>query len=448
MEPATLFRFSAYRIDDEQKQIAFDYELNNGAQFTEILQLQTDQSLANNELINAIAFQLHIALGMSYWKLYCPTEIEINSGELTKAEADFWTMVYTKGLGEFYYTNHIDFRDLVSFPYADGAISTPQRLETSGVLLPIGGGKDSLTSAMLLQEMEYTFSTFALNRYDVIEQQAEQLSETHHTIERTLDPLLLELNTHDNTYNGHVPISVIYGLTAVLEAAVNRYQYIALSNERSANVGNVEYLGVEMNHQWSKSLEFEQAFQSFIHESLTPDITYFSLLRPFSELNIAELFSEFAAPEFLAQTTSCNRNFTIQKEQRETLWCCECPKCAFTFLMFAPFIEKQYLIRAFGKNLLADSSLLDLYLELLGVKGIKPFDCVGTPEEVAVAFNLVDEQYDYGYDAIMVYVTEQVLPTMKEQLPQWEEEVFSPSADHLLPGPFVTTLESLLEINL
>jgi hypothetical protein len=70
------------------------------------------------------------------------------------------------------------------------------------------------------------------------------------------------------------------------------YKYCVLSNEHSANFGNTHWEGIEINHQWSKSLEFEIEFSQYIQKNISSNSHYFSLLRPLYEIKIAELFTK------------------------------------------------------------------------------------------------------------------------------------------------------------
>jgi hypothetical protein len=292
-EPLSGVAYFRYRIGDQT--------------FTETLELTPGATIPEQ-----ILFALHLALGVSYWKAYCSPTIVIESGTLTREQATFWNTLYTKGLGEFFYVNEIDFRGRVNFPYDDAADPQPVSVQTHpSALVPIGGGKDSLVSIELLQKGEMPFSTFTLGRYDVIEAQRTHINTKHHTIKRTLDKQLFALN-EQGAYNGHVPISSIYAFTAVLQAMLTGQRYVVLSNERSASYGNVEYLGEHVNHQWSKSLEFEKMINSYVHDYITPDVEYFSLLRPLYEIAIAREFAQH--DQWLSRFTSCNRNFAIQKK--------------------------------------------------------------------------------------------------------------------------------------
>ena len=46
---------------------------------------------------------------MSYWKLACPRELVIDAGPLGPTGKRFIEDLFLHGLGEFYYTNGIDF---------------------------------------------------------------------------------------------------------------------------------------------------------------------------------------------------------------------------------------------------------------------------------------------------------------------------------------------------
>ena len=210
-------------------------------------------------------------------------------------------------------------------------------------------------------------------------------------IKRTISQNLIALN-QDGAINGHVPISAIWAFLSVITALLTNQKYIAFSNEASANQPTLEIDGQNINHQYSKTLEFEQDFQNYVTTFIHPELKYFSLLRPFSELYIAEMFAQKAWPKYKDKFSSCNRNFT-QSAEGKLFWCGECPKCAFVFLILAPFTKPAELLNIFGKNLLADPDLKQTWLELLGKTEHKPFECVGTIEEVKQAFLLAQKYY-------------------------------------------------------
>jgi UDP-N-acetylmuramoylalanine--D-glutamate ligase len=206
------------------------------------------------------------------------------------------------------------------------------------------------------------------------------------------------LKKREGVLTGHVPISAMYAMIGVLCAALYDYAYVTVGNEASSNFGNVEHDGMIVNHQWSKSSVFERSYQAYLRASASDSVVYFSLLRPFHELRIAQLFSRY--PEYFQTFASCNRNFAIDPTQRPTgKWCCSCPKCAFVFLMLAPFMPRDTLVGIFGKNMLELKELEQLFGDILGFGTVKPFDCVGTFTEARAALYAVRDAYADTYIA-------------------------------------------------
>ncbi|MBI4945360.1 MAG: hypothetical protein HY840_03045, partial [Bacteroidetes bacterium] len=215
--------------------------------------------------------------------------------------------------------------------------------------------------------------------------------------------------------------------------------------------------GLEINHQWSKSEEFEMFFRAYVNDFITPDVTYFSLLRPLTELKIVELFSKYH--QYFPHFSSCNKNFTVFKrslgspyrvnarDDKKSFgktgggarWCGKCAKCAFMFLMLSTFLSKEEVTGIFGQNLFADITLIPLYQQLLGIKDIKPFDCVGTFEEVAIAFYLVHEKREFNDEPVVKMFERLVLPGMKD-ISKLKKHIFQVGDIYTIPDEFKTIL--------
>lgn len=206
-------------------------------------------------------------------------------------------------------------------------------------------------------------------------------------MKREMDPKLFEMNTQ-GYYNGHVPISGVIAFVLVTGAYLYDYGAIIMSNEKSANEGNTFLDGIEINHQRSKSYQFESDFSQYITKYLSPDLKYFSLLRGMYEIKIAKTFAQY--PQYFDIFSSCNNNFKIIESNKTTdhRRCGVCPKCAFVYTTLRPFLSDADTQRIFGQELYDNPALIPLYKELLGIDGIKPFECVGTNEEVMYAMYL------------------------------------------------------------
>lgn len=340
-----------------------------------------------------LVFHLGLVEMLNYWKATCSPNIQIHSGHLDKKQKSWWKDLITNGMGQYFFTNSINFtkNGFIALKTDHPGHKIVQKTITAGdnkVLVPIGGGKDSsVTLELLRQNKGWDVAGFVLGN-NLASKAILKNANINKTIvcRRYIDPLLFKLNSK-GYLNGHVPFSAFLAFLSYLSATLTGIKYVAFSNERSANEGNVEYLKHQINHQWSKSYTFENRFRGYVNDFLFPKIVYFSLLRPLYELQIARIFSRF--PKYFSSFVSCNSQSKINNRNKSTSgWCGNCPKCLFTYAILYPFIEDKVIIKIFGKDLFKDDNLLSIMDELINPRTIKPFECVGTKTEARIAFYL------------------------------------------------------------
>lgn len=442
------FEYKDYQLDKASGEISFRYGLTTqGKRLDFVEKLTLPRPLPKweqipEELLRRCLDSLHLMLGISYWKVYCPPEIVLEQMTLSQRQAQFWNTVFTKGLGEFFYRNQIDFRGLVSFPYANVAVESLSFPRQNRILLPVGGGKDSVVASEMAKDTGLDTTAFTLGSHPIQEKVIKTMKVKSLTVKRDLDQQLLALNEQEDTYNGHVPITAVYHFAGLLVALLYDYKYLVFANEASADYGNVRYLNTTINHQWSKTQEFEILVRDYISNFLTPHVTPFSILRPFYEIRITKIFTNY--PQYFPVFSSCNRNFRILKSPKG-LWCGRCPKCAFVFSLLAAFLSKDQVLKIFHRNLYDDPDLAETYRELWGEREGKPWDCVGTPEETKVAFYLAGQKGDYQGDCNMTVFEKEVLPgiTDPESL---RKPLFAVGNKHLIPEEFWKVLTKIDEI--
>ncbi len=442
MKQYSTFHFSGYSWNHHAGKISLKYSLDKEIFFEELIFLPepiSDERLKEKEWeIERLLFALHIVGGVSYFKTCLPRAMKIESGELSQQEAQFWNTVYEKGLGEFFFKNNIDFRGLVNFPatrakpiLAPAMRRKPVENPLRRILVPIGGGKDSMVTIELLRKTGVDLTLLRLEPHPIIDELSHAAGLPMMTVRRQLSPVLFDLNAA-GALNGHVPITAYVSILSALCAVLYDFDGVAMSNERSANVGNVEYKGQMVNHQWSKSVEFERMFRKYLTDAVVTNTEYFSAVRPYSELKIAQMFSMY--PEYFERVTSCNKNWKIIEEQRsDKRWCGTCPKCAFVFACMAAFLDKEDLVTMFGANLFDEESLVPLFEELLGIKNFKPFECVGTPEETKAAFILAHRCGELENTPVMKMFVESVLPTISDP-DALVAEALTSSKEHFIPA--------------
>ncbi len=390
----------------------------------------------SDEILENLVFHIGMVELVSYWKAACPPRVIIRAGDLDAVQVAWWKKLYFHGLGEFFYLNGIEtdrknFMELI--PEGSSKVRSEVMLDDRKVLVPIGGGKDSVVTLELLKEAKGSLvRPFLLNPREAslrtIEIAGFRVDESV-VVHRRLDPELLILN-EKGFLNGHTPFSALLAFVSALTAILSGSRYIALSNESSANESTVP--GSKVNHQYSKSFEFERDFSDYLHQYIHPDLYYFSFLRPLNELQIAALFSQF--PQHHFSFRSCNVG------SKTDSWCGHCPKCLFTYVMLSPFLPQTKLEKIFGKNLLKDKSLQYIMDQLDGKAPVKPFECVGTPDEVkASVFQTVKK----AQDGDSLFLVQHVLGTAGEPpegtftalMHHWNRE-------HLLPEKFAVLLKN------
>lgn len=377
------FIYHSYEITDEGFSFHFsigEYHFTpywkwNGNYITE----KTDM-----ELLRTMVFSLGMAELVSYWKCACPPTVLVKCGALDDFQIKWWKKLYYNGLSEFFYRNGIEtnresFMNIIP-DSSDVPHFTETATERKGALIAVGGGKDSVVTLELLKGMQSDNLCYIINPRGATLDCAHTAGYEDGQIvglTRTIHKELLNRNAA-GWLNGHTPFSAIVAFSSYICAVLTGKKYIALSNESSANETYVS--GAEVNHQYSKSTEFERDFREYTSRYFLPCPEYFSLLRPWSEWQIAREFVKY--PKYFPVFQSCNLG------SKTNSWCSNCAKCLYVYILLSAFLTDDVLTEIFGCNMLDNPEFMEMFDGLVLDGKDKPFECVGTKAEVRLSLEM------------------------------------------------------------
>ena len=382
--------------------------------------IQIDKKNIKNQnidesFVNYLVFHIGLVELISYWKCCCPKNVEIKAWYIDEDQIKWFKKMYFYGLGEFFYTNGISvdeewFMNIECHSGEKSIILNETKWSEESInidkdsslrsewhftwnLITIWWWKDSCVSLELLKWLDN--DTFILNPNDVTLECSKIAGyENPRIMKRILDPQIVELNKQW-FLNWHTPFNALLAFLTYLVAYLGNKKYIVLSNESSANESNVRWLKV--NHQYSKSFEFENDFNEYTKKYFWIWIKYFSFLRPLLEVQIAQLFSKFE--QYHKVFKSCN----VWSKSKPRRRCCNCPKCLFVFMILSPFLYKEKLVDIFGEDLFENKELLQTFIDLTGNSDNKPFECVWTYDEVNYAIALTIKKLDWNLPYLLQY---------------------------------------------
>jgi hypothetical protein len=438
------FRFVS-RALDASGGVELGYALDDQIAFSERFRLPVAATLstADRARVDGLLALLHWVAGVSYFKTAAPLQVRCETGAPPPATARLLESLYSEGLGEFAYANRLAGVPRPRFPRRDsGEIAAAPRApsrEPGRVLVPVGGGKDSAVALEIVRRSGLDEALFSVGDAAPIARTVATAGLPWLRAERQLDPALARLNA-SGARNGHVPVTAIVACAALLTAALNGFDTVALANERSASRGSVRWDGIEINHQFSKGFAAELLLRDALAEA-SPELQLFSVLRRASELTIARAFARLE--RYHTAFTSCNAIFRLDPQLRASSWCCECPKCRFVYLILAPFSDPSQLRAIFGRDLLEEEQQYEGFALLTATGGPKPFECVGEEEESLAAIRLLAGDRRWREHRVLARLAGELLSAHAEHEGD-PAAVLALGEEHAVPATLLPHVDALL----
>lgn len=424
-----------YSIDKKEQQTALHY---TDVDFEQL------EKIYGTSFVRFICVHIAVFEGFKYTSLF-PQYYDIYGFEefITPELLDLFIVIQRKVFAQHRFENsNPDYPGPVfrynkeTIDISSRAVSLQSTNKFGEALVSCGGGKDSLLCMQLMNKSNISFSTIqyshtiygeANHQNKMIQTLSEACNSKHtHTLNNyetfMNEEILKDYQSIKTLCNAETPNGVFQCIPLCLQYG---YKYLIVGHENSADDPNFMWKISEdriepVNHQWGKSLEAELLLFNYIQQYFSPDIHFFSILKPINDYLIMKSLQPYES--FLSLTHSCN----IAKP-----WCKKCPKCAYVWTCFLAYFNENVIYDIFKENPFDKEELYETFLEMMGAKGHKPFECIGEIDETRLALYYCLQKGLKG--KVLNYFSGQYKDEISEQLSTLLSKYNQISSNHNLP---------------
>lgn len=395
-----IFVLKDYEFDADRSMATFRYGFDGYPHvFEESMQFSPGTARYNAEALKRSLFLAFCIVGTSYYKTFAGSDVRLEAGAIDDWQATFLSTVYQEGLSQYAFENDLTRDSLAHFTATAERTAAPVSYSGDGILSLQSGGKDSLLVASLLEAKKIAYTPWYVTQGTGHPAILDTLHSPLHVARRTIDRSGLQEAAVTGAKNGHIPVTYVMMSYALIQAILLGNDTIVAAIGHEGEEAHAWIGDLPVNHQWSKTWQAEQLFAEYVQRYISPDLKIGSPLRGLSELSIAELFADRAWERFGSSFSSCNvANYQQGANNAVLKWCGHCPKCANSYLLFAPFIARDTLQERLGGELFMHADLTETFQGLLDIEGVmKPFECVGEVDELRSAYHLAKVR---GYESL------------------------------------------------
>ena len=149
------FDIVEWRYEPDHAAIYFTFNSAKFGPFVEEIQFPAEFAPSLSKLVDAgssLVDFLHVVLGVSYFKSFPVRNIRVAHTLGTSTQLNALKELYSKGLGEFYARNNLEYPPDISWEVQGFVQPTPLETGDAGsALLAFGGGKDTFVARTLLR---------------------------------------------------------------------------------------------------------------------------------------------------------------------------------------------------------------------------------------------------------------------------------------------------------
>lgn len=391
----------------------FTYLLDNQKVILELS--HTVKSSLPPQTIERIGFNIGMCYLMDLAEITLPKSIMIYK-KMPPLALNYWITLYEEQILEKCYALGLPttVKNVIWKMEEEKIDMTPLTIpgKKDHVAICLTGGKESLSLLKTLEGKKPLLLFFLDLEANVHRQKVYQKVKDMHLTVSTISNRKILFGPLEKKYGGlqcGVDIAHLV-FNTMLYADIGNY--VLIGNEYSANYPNDVYEGNVINHQFVKTIHFAENLNNYIHDFVSKDFAYYSPFFGLYEYKITDLL--FQNEKYLDVWTSCNRIL------RDINFCCNCYKCAFTYLLARTKKPEAFLSKIFSKNMLDE---VELFKPLMDFVGIKPLDCVGDKAEVWIALELLLEKGENN--KVLTYYKENIRPQIIENLEMYKQQVNS-----------------------
>jgi len=392
--------FFTYLLDDEKVVLELTH---------------TVKSTLPEQTIERIGFNIGMCYLMDLAEVTLPESITVYK-KMPQLALNYWIKLYEEQVLEKCYVLGLSttVKNIEWKMQEEEMDTTP--LDIAGkqdhVAICLTGGKESLSLLKTLEGKKPLLLFFLDLESNVHRQKMYQTIKDMHLTIRTNSNRETIFNPLKEKYRGLQCSADIAHLVFNTMLYANICKNVLIGNEYSANYPNDVYEGSVINHQFVKTIRYAENLNNYIHDFVTKDFAYHSPFFGIYEYKITDLL--FQNEKYLDVWTSCNRILP------DVNFCCNCYKCAFTYLLARTKKSEAFLSKIFSKNMLDE---IELFKPLMDFVGVKPLDCVGDKTEVWIALEALLEKGEQS--KVLTYYKENIRPQIEEKLEDYKHQINS-----------------------
>jgi|GEM_PF-2131160 len=339
-----------------------------------------------------------ILIGIAMAEIYrlceicTPNIVEIPWYSCFQWESDWWNEDIYWYLQQKFYLEKWDWEQIPCLKFEQ---KNPEHEHNSSslavknsYLLAVSGGKESTFAFEWMQKANLSVETFTLHNaggilgdywqdkfpvFDYIKNQTHLWEVKAHPKQ---DPA--EYFNYHGVRNDPTITNALFIMMMI--AQQQGHQFLVLANDKSSNESNATYQGKEVNHQSAKGNAYIERFNNFLEKKGLP-FQYVSICEEVYSIGAVHQLSIWHK-NILNDLTSCNE---AQWDPKNIRWCCNCPKCAFSYALIESVTDYNFAQKAVGKDLFAVTQLEYIWKLLFDPNFEKPFECVGEKRETLMA---------------------------------------------------------------